>query len=94
MAAYGHSPPTRIFEAAAAASCIITDQWRGIEMFLEPGLEVLVASDGEDVVEHLMALSQARQRAIGEAAQKRILAKHTYSHRIKQIEAVLENGDS
>ena len=93
MAAYGHSPPTRIFEAAAAASCIITDQWRGIEMFLEPGVEVLVASDGEGVVEHLTALSPARQRAIGEAAQKRILAEHTYSHRIKQIEAVLGNGD-
>ena len=92
MAAYGYSPPTRIFEAAAAASCIITDEWHGIEMFLEPGREVLVARDGEHVVEHLRALRPARQRAIGEAAQQRILASHTYSHRIQQIEAVLENG--
>src|SRR5262249_28006210 len=43
MARFGFSPPTRVFEAAGAGACIITDQWDGIEMFLEPGKEVLVA---------------------------------------------------
>ncbi len=37
MARYGASPPTRIFEAAGAAACIVTDAWDGIEKFLEPG---------------------------------------------------------
>ena len=46
MAAYGFSPATRVFEAAGAAACIITDAWEGIAQFFEPGREILVAEDG------------------------------------------------
>ena len=42
MAAYGYSPATRVFEAAGAGACIITDAWEGIAMFFEPGREILV----------------------------------------------------
>ncbi len=48
----GFSPATRVFEAAGAGACLITDAWEGIELFLEPGREVLVARDGAEVVEH------------------------------------------
>jgi spore maturation protein CgeB len=91
MARFGFSPPTRVFEAAGAAACLISDEWQGIEQFLEPDLEVLVARDGEEVVWHLRALTAARARTIGEAACKRILASHTYAHRAVEVEAVL-NG--
>jgi spore maturation protein CgeB len=37
MVANGWSPPTRVFEAAGAGACLITDAWEGIELFLEPG---------------------------------------------------------
>ena len=37
MARYGFSPATRVFEAAGAGACLITDAWEGIELFLEPG---------------------------------------------------------
>ena len=46
MAATGFSPPTRLFEVAGAGGCLITDAWDGIELFLTPGSEVLVARDG------------------------------------------------
>ena len=46
MAAYGYSPATRVFEAAGAGACIITDAWEGIAMFFEPGREILVAESG------------------------------------------------
>src|SRR5690606_21531040 len=36
MASYGYSPATRVFEAAGAGACLITDRWVGIEQFLEP----------------------------------------------------------
>jgi spore maturation protein CgeB len=91
MARYGFSPPTRIFEAAGAAACVITDRWKGIDLFLEPGREVLVANDGDDVGEHLESLTAGRARAIGEAARKRILSEHTYAHRAVQLEQIL-NG--
>ena len=89
MAAYGFSPPTRVFEAAGAAACLVTDAWEGIETFLEPGREVLVAEDGAAVARHLTGLDPARARAIGEAARKRVLAKHTYAHRAALVEDVL-----
>jgi spore maturation protein CgeB len=89
MAACGFSPATRVFEAAGAGACIITDAWEGIELFLEPGREVLLARDGEDVAYHLDALTEERQRAIGQAARRRVLASHTYADRARQVEALL-----
>lgn len=90
MARYGFSPPTRVFEAAGAGACLITDEWEGIEMFLRPDQEVLIARDGEEVVWHLRSLTPARARAIGEAAQRRVLAEHTYARRALEVEAALE----
>nr|WP_199329549.1 glycosyltransferase [Coleofasciculus sp. FACHB-1120] len=91
MARYGFSPATRVFEAAGADACIITDAWEGIELFLEPGREILVAQDGSEVREHLCNLTPSDARTIGEAARKHILAEHTYAHRATQLEALL-NG--
>ena len=92
MARFGFSPPTRIFEAAGAAACIITDAWEGIELFLEPDAEVLVAEGAEQVAEHVESLDPARARAIGEAAYRRITAQHTYAQRVLTVEAALDGG--
>jgi spore maturation protein CgeB len=90
MARYGASPPTRIFEAAGAAACIITDAWDGIEQFLEPGTEILLAAGGAEVAAHIEALDEDRARALGSAAKRRILASHTYTHRAEEVETLLE----
>lgn len=89
MARYGFSPATRVFEAAGAGACLITDAWEGIELFLEPGSEVLVARSGFDVAAHLCSLTPQRAKMIGLAARKRILAQHTYRHRAAQLEQLL-----
>ena len=52
-------------------------------------MEVLVAEDGAEVAEHLAGLDEIRSHEIGEAAQKRVLAEHTYAHRAEQVDAVL-----
>jgi spore maturation protein CgeB len=93
MVRYGHSPPTRIFEAAGAGACLISDLWDGIEHFLEPEREVLLASTGEEVAAHLERLDPLRAKAIGLAARRRILGEHTYHHRAALVEACL-NGTS
>jgi spore maturation protein CgeB len=90
MARYGFSPPTRIFEAAGAEACLITDKWAGIEDFLEPDSEVLVASDGDEVAAILEGLTEARSRAIAAAARARILTHHTYRHRAEQVNRLLD----
>jgi spore maturation protein CgeB len=89
MARVGFSPPTRLFEAAGAGGCLITDAWDGIEQFLEPGREVLVADSGEAVAELVSGLTRRQARSIGEAARARLLAEHTYAHRAEEVEAVL-----
>jgi len=89
MANIGFSPATRVFEAAGAAACLITDAWEGIGQFLEPGEEVLVARDGRDVADHVRTLTPERARSIGKAAIKRVLAEHTYAHRGAQVDALL-----
>ncbi len=63
MAAYGYSPATRVFEAAGAGACIITDAWDGIAMFFEPGREILVAENGPGVAEHLARLTPGGREA-------------------------------
>jgi spore maturation protein CgeB len=89
MARYGASPPTRIFEAAGAGACIITDAWDGIGDFLDPGEEVLVANSGDDVRDILRNLTPERARAIGAAARRRVLAEHTYARRAAEFDAIL-----
>lgn len=89
MARYGWSPATRIFEAAGAGACLITDQWRGIEEFLTPNEEVLVAADGAAVAKHLASLTREHAAKIGAAARRRVLNEHTYAHRAEQAERVL-----
>jgi spore maturation protein CgeB len=92
MARNGFSPATRVFEAAGAGACIVTDLWEGLEEFLEPGVEVLAARDGAEVAEALAALDPARARAIGEAARRRVLAEHTYDRRAETVEVALGAG--
>jgi spore maturation protein CgeB len=92
MADVGWSPATRVFEAAGAAACIVTDAWPGLEDFLEPDEEVLVAGDGEDVTRIVHDLTPQRARAVGEAARRRVLHDHTYSVRAAQVSDLLERA--
>jgi spore maturation protein CgeB len=89
MAEVGYSPATRVFEAAGAGACLITDAWVGIELFLEPDEEVLVARDGRDVAAHLERLEPATARRIGEAGRRRILREHTYDRRAELVDRLL-----
>jgi spore maturation protein CgeB len=94
MARMGFSPATRIFEAAGAGACLITDAWAGLEFFLNEGKEILVARDGKDVVDHIRTLTWERAKAIGKAAQARILAEHTYMHRGAMVDSLLQEQAS
>lgn len=90
MARYGFSPATRVFEAAGAAACLITDAWEGLDFFFEPGREVLVARSGEEVAAHVESLDAQSSRRVGLAAYDRVLAQHTYAHRAAQVDEVLQ----
>jgi spore maturation protein CgeB len=92
MAKYGYSPATRVFEAAGAAACIITDYWEGIEMFFKPDTEILVARNGEEVATILRTLTKEKAREIGNAAYKKVVEHHTYHQRSKLLQAIFNES--
>lgn len=90
MASYGFSPATRVFEAAGAGACIITDYWLGIDFFFEPNKEILVAESGDEVKQILSSLTEEKAKQIGEAALKKVLQQHTYIHRAAALDKILK----
>ncbi|MCA1585491.1 MAG: glycosyltransferase [Acidobacteria bacterium] len=89
MARIGHSPATRIFEAAGAGACIISDAWAGLEQFFEPGREILTVDGADDVTACVDALDQRLARAVGQAALRRVLQEHTYDRRAQDVQIAM-----
>jgi spore maturation protein CgeB len=92
MAQTGFSPPTRVFEAAGAAACLITDAWTGVEQFFQPGREILVATGADDVVRYLHQTPLSDARRIGAAMHSRALRDHTYELRAEEVDIILQNA--
>lgn len=90
MANVGFSPPTRVFEAAGAGACLITDAWTGVEQFFAPNQEILVASSAEDIVHHLRNVTVARADQMGRAMRTRALRSHAYSLRALEFQNVVQ----
>jgi spore maturation protein CgeB len=89
MVMTGWSPSVRLFEAAACAAPVISDDWEGLDAFFVPGREILVATDAHDVLLALANTDDDARRAIGERARRRVLAAHTAQHRAAELEAHL-----
>jgi spore maturation protein CgeB len=89
MVENGYSPATRLFEAAGAGACQVTDAWTGIEAFFEPETEVLVARTPADVARFVTGIEDGAAARIGRAARARALRDHPYSDRARQVDAVL-----
>jgi spore maturation protein CgeB len=92
MADVGFSPPTRIFEAAGASACLVTDAWAGVDTFFMPAREILVARSAEEVIYHLQHTPAETARAMGEAMRRRAVRDHTYDQRAREVEAILLAG--
>ncbi len=89
MAKVGFSPPTRVFEAAGAGACLITDHWTGVEQFFAAKTEILIAHDAADVVEHLRSTPAEKARSIGAEMRERALRDHTYEARAQTVDEIL-----
>ena len=86
MVVAGYSPSVRLFEAAACARTIISDDWDGLETFLSPPQEILLAQRSEEVVAYLTEMDSDEIAAIGRRAQERVLAEHTADRRASEFE--------
>jgi spore maturation protein CgeB len=91
MARMGWCPSGRLFEAAACGAAIVTDEWSGLDEFYEPGSEILIAHDAQDVLAAL-ELDAATLQRIGRAARERTLSQHTSTHRARLLLRYLEEA--
>lgn len=96
MVMAGYSPSVRLFEAAACGATIVSDNWPGLDLFLEPGREILIPAGPEEIAGYLRNLDEMELRAIGRAAQVRVMAAHTSQQRAaefeKEVELALHGG--
>ena len=86
MADFGFSPPTRVFEVAGAAACMICDDWPGLADCFEPESEILVARTAEDVAAALATHDATARKRIGRSFHARALRDHTYAQRAAQAD--------
>jgi spore maturation protein CgeB len=94
MVMAGYSPSVRLFEAAACGAAIVSDNWPGLDQFFEPGREILLPVSAGEIVRYLQELDDGELRAIGLAAQARVLASHTSQQRAREFEREVEAARS
>jgi spore maturation protein CgeB len=90
MVAAGWSPSVRLFEAAACAVPIISDAWDGLDVFFEPGRDILLPPHANAVLAILRELPEDERQEIGRAGRARVLASHTSAHRAAELEAFIQ----
>jgi spore maturation protein CgeB len=93
MKQFGHCPSGRLFEAAASGASLLSDWFEGLEHFFEPGSEVLVVRNRDEVLRALSLSRSARQK-LARNARHRVLAEHTADHRARQLETILEHAEA
>jgi spore maturation protein CgeB len=86
MVLAGYSPSVRLFEAAACAAAIVSDNWPGLDTFFTPGIEILLPAGPDDVVRYLTGMDDRELRLIGMQACQRVLTEHTSDRRAQQFE--------
>ncbi|HSF38276.1 MAG TPA: glycosyltransferase, partial [Thermoanaerobaculia bacterium] len=86
MIAAGFSPSVRLFEAAACATPIISDEWPGLGTFFKIGEEILTAKTAGEVLQYLRDIPETERRDLGQRARDRVLAEHTAAHRAEELE--------
>jgi spore maturation protein CgeB len=81
----------RVFDVPASGGFVLTDRRGQLERLFDPGSEVVVFDAPEDVCELAKrCLADASLRArVSRAARKRILAEHTYEHRLGELLRVM-----
>jgi spore maturation protein CgeB len=86
MVRLGYSPSVRLFEAAACGVPIISDWWPGLATIFEPGREILIARDSDEVLRLVREMPEPERAQIAAAARARVLATHTAEHRAAELE--------
>jgi len=81
----------RVFDVPACGGFVLTDRREQLDRLFEPGREVVVYDAPEEIPElaaRCLKDAGLRER-VGAAARTRILAEHTYGHRLQELLAIM-----
>ena len=81
----------RHFAPYIAATPVLTDRVADLDVCFEPGAEVFVydSVDELNLLLDMLARDPARARTVGLSGQRRVLAHHTYTHRVEALAALV-----
>lgn len=82
-----HGLNQRSFEALACGAVVLNDDLADLPLCFEPGREILVYRDADELNTLMARLRREPEFAmqIAEAGRQRVLAEHTYAHRVQTI---------
>ena len=82
-----HGLNQRSFEPLACGTPVVNDDLPDVPRCFEPGREILIYRDAEELNEWIARLQRDRpfRLTLAEAGRKRVLAEHTYCHRMHVI---------
>ncbi len=89
MATMGYCASGRLFEAALCEVPVLSDDWKGIETFFNPGEEIILVHSARDVIEALKMPLVERQK-LAKAARRRVLREHTAEKRAQELIAIIK----
>ncbi|MDD3312284.1 glycosyltransferase [Pseudodesulfovibrio sp.] len=77
----------RVFDVPCCGAFLLTDYRRGLEDLFEPGSEVAYYSHPDEIpgLVELYLENPEKRRAVADAARRRVLAEHTYDHRMTTL---------
>ena len=82
----------RVFEALCSGSMLLTDDAEGLSEFFTDGKELALYND-ENIIErarYYLGHEEERER-IAKAGREKVLAAHTYAHRVEQIIEIMRS---
>ncbi|ABS25141.1 glycosyltransferase [Anaeromyxobacter sp. Fw109-5] len=91
LAAMGHCPSPRLFEAAACGVPVLSDWFDGLDELFTPGEELLVARNADEAT-HAISLPRMALERMGRRARERALAEHTAEARAEELVRLCESA--
>jgi spore maturation protein CgeB len=91
MKRMGYCPSGRLFEAAACGTPLLSDYWEGLELFFEPGAEIIVARDSDEA-SAAVELPYGVLKDVAQRARERVLDQHTATHRAIELEGIVSGA--
>jgi spore maturation protein CgeB len=84
-------PTIRVFEALACGIALICAPWSDSEGLFRPGIDFLIAKDGEEMERQLGQLTadEGMRQALVANGRARVLERHSCRHRVEELLAIV-----